>query len=94
LEGVKQFFSTLLAAFPDAHFQIEDQIAEGEKVATRWTARGTHQGHLQGIAPTSRPITVTGITILRIANQKIVESWGNSNTLGIMQQFGVLPSME
>jgi steroid delta-isomerase-like uncharacterized protein len=93
LEGVKQFFSTWLAAFPDAQFHIEDQIAEGDKVATRWTAHGTHRGHLQGIAPTSRQVTVTGITILRIANGKIVESWGNSDTLGMMQQLGVIPSL-
>lgn len=92
LEGVQQFFSIWLTAFPDAHFQIEDQIAEGDKVATRWTARGTHQGHLQGMKPTSRPVKVTGITILRIADGKIVESWGNSDTLGMMQQLGLTPA--
>jgi len=92
LEGAKQFFSTWLAAFPDAQFRIEDQLAEGDKVATRWTARGTHQGHLQGMAPTSQPVTVTGITILRIADGKIAESWSNSDTLGMMQQLGVIPT--
>ena len=93
LEGVKQFFSLWLTAFPDAQFHIEDEIAEGDKVVIRWSARATHRGHLQGIAPTSKPITTTGIAILRIANGKVAESWGNSDTLGVMQQIGVISSL-
>jgi steroid delta-isomerase-like uncharacterized protein len=86
-EGVKQFFSTWLAVFPDAHFLIEDQIAEGDKVVTHWRARATHQGPFQGMAPTGKPVSVSGITILRIVDGKIAESWGHSDILGVMQRL-------
>src|SRR5712692_3968146 len=75
IEGLKQFVSMYLTAYPDTHFTIEDQIAEGDTVVTRWTARGTHKGPLMGIPPTGKQVTVTGITIDRFANGKGVESW-------------------
>ena len=79
------------SAFPDMQLTIEDQIAEGDKVVTRWTARGTHQGELMGIPPTGKQATVTGITVGRVANGKFVESWSNFDALGMMQQLGVVP---
>jgi steroid delta-isomerase-like uncharacterized protein len=90
--GLKQFVTLYRTAYPDTHFTIEDQIAEGDKVATRWTATGTHQGEFMGIAPTSKRVTVTGIAINRIAGGKIVETWNNFDALGQLQQLGVIPA--
>lgn len=92
-EGFKQFYATYRTAFPDTHLVIEDQIAEGDEVTTRWTATGTHQGPLMGIPPTGKHVTVTGITIARFADGKEVESWFNWDALGMLQQLGVVPSM-
>jgi steroid delta-isomerase-like uncharacterized protein len=78
-------------AFPDLHIRIDDVIAEGDKVVTRWTARGTHRGDLWGIEPTGKEATVTGISIDRVEDGRIVEAWTNWDTLGMMQQLGVIP---
>ncbi len=94
LEEAKQFASMYRSAFPDLRLTLEDQIAEGDKVVTRWTARGTHQGELLGIAPTGQQVRITGITISRIADGKIAEDWTNFDALGMMQQIGVIPSLE
>jgi steroid delta-isomerase-like uncharacterized protein len=91
-EGVKQYFATLRAAFPDIHFTVEDQIAEGDRVVTRWTARVTHSGSFRGIPPTGKSGVVTGITIIRVAGGKVVEGWTNKDDLGMLQQLGVLPA--
>jgi len=88
--GYRQFVSSYLTAFPDAHFTIEDAFADGENEITRWTIAGTHEGELAGIPPTGRRISVTGISIARIANGKIIESWNNWDALGLMQQLGVV----
>ena len=90
-EGFKQFVSMYRTAFPDVQYTIEDQIAEGDKVVTRWTCTGTHTGELMGIPPTGVQVTVTGIVIGRIAGGKIVEDWGNWDALGMLQQLGVVP---
>ncbi len=92
LEAYKQFLSMYLAASPDLYFTIEDQVAEGDKVVTRYTARGTHLGPFMGIPPTGKQVTVTGIGIIRIANGKIVEEWANGDNLGLLQQLGVFPA--
>ncbi|HKF35687.1 MAG TPA: ester cyclase [Ktedonobacteraceae bacterium] len=91
-EGFKQFYATYRTAFPDTHVTIEDQIAEGETVASRWTGTGTHQGPLMGIPPSGKRVRVTGITISRYASGKIVEAWFNYDTLGMLQQIGALPA--
>ena len=90
--GVKRYFAMLREAFPDIHFTIEDQIAEGDRVVTRWAARATHLGVYQGIPPTGKPGTVTGITINRVADGKVVEGWTNLDSLGMLQQLGVIPA--
>ena len=92
IEGSKQFIGMYLAAFPDLHITVEDQIAEADKVTTRWTARGTHQGELMGIPPTSKHVMVTGIDISRFEGGKSVEHWLNMDTLGMLQQLGVIPA--
>ena len=91
-EGLKQFVLMYRSAFPDVHLTIEDQIAEGDTVVSRWTARGTHKGELMGIPPTGKQVTVTGMNIERIANGKFVEGWSNYDTLGMLQQLGVVPA--
>ncbi len=93
LEGLKQYVTMYRTAFPDVYFTIDDQIAEGDKVVTRFTATGTQKGELMGIAATGRRATVMGITITRYENGKVVESWSNFDALGMMQQLGVVPSM-
>ena len=91
-EGYKQFFVMLRSAFPDIHFTIEDQIAEGDRVMARWTAHATHKGVFQGIPPTGKQGVVTGMTIYRVANDKVVEGWTNVDELGMMQQLGIIPA--
>jgi len=90
--GVKELIAGYRAAFPDIHVTIEDQIADGDLVVSRWSAKGTHQGELMGIPATGKHATVTGITIDRIADGLIVESWNNWDTLGLMQQLGAIPA--
>lgn len=93
LEGYKRYIVTTRTGFPDFHVTQEDMIAEGDKVASRWTARGTHQGELLGIQPTGKQATWTGISIYRFADGKIVEAWWNKDVLGMLQQLGVIPPM-
>jgi steroid delta-isomerase-like uncharacterized protein len=94
-EDVKRFMGEFREAFPDFHSTIEDQIAEGDKVVTRWTMSGIHQGEFRGIAPTGKQITVTGIGIFRFSDEgKVIESWDNFDQLGMMRQLGVVPSPE
>ena len=93
-EGSKQLVMVYRNAFPDVQFTIDEQIAEGDKVMTRWTAHGTHRGELAGIPPTSKSATVTGMGVDRIVNGKIVESWGLFDQFGMMQQLGVIPTPE
>jgi steroid delta-isomerase-like uncharacterized protein len=92
-EGIKEFVTSYLAGFPDGKITIDEQLAEGDLVASRWTGRGTHQGELMGIPPTGKQVTVSGITISRVKNGKVVEEWSNWDTLGMLQQLGVVPEM-
>ena len=89
LEGVKQLFSSLYAAFPDFHIDIEDMIAEGDRIVARVTGSGTHQGEFMGIAPTGNRVEFSVIDIARIVEGKIVEHWSNSDQLGLIRQLGV-----
>ena len=93
-EGVKEFASMYHNAFPDVQLSVEQQLAEGDWVATRWVANGTHLGELMGIAPTGNRVTVAGTSIVRIVDGKIEETWDNYDALGIMQQMGAIPSPE
>jgi len=92
-DGLKQAVQGYRAAFPDLRVTVEEQVADGDRVATRWSARGTHKGDLFGLSPTGKEGTVTGITIDRFEGGKVVESWTNWDTLGLMQQLGIVPSM-
>ena len=92
-DGMKQLVAGYRTAFPDVRITIDDQIEESDKVVTRWTARGTHKGDLWGMSATGNEVTVTGISIDRFEGGQIAESWTNWDTLGMMQQLGVVPTM-
>jgi steroid delta-isomerase-like uncharacterized protein len=89
-EGMKQVISTYHVAFSDAHWAVEEQIATEDTVVTRWTGSGTHNGDLNGIAPTGKHGAAQGIWIHRIAGGKIVESWNIWDNLGLLRQIGVI----
>ena len=91
-ESLKQLLSHYLEAFPDLHIEIEDLIAEGDKVVSRVVSRGTHKGELQGIALTGNEVTTTLILITRLADGKVVEDWESRDDLGMLQQLGVIPT--
>ena len=93
-EGEKQFDALYRQAFPDAHLTVEDMLAEGDRVASRLSYRGTHNGDFQGIPATGHHFMTSGIQIVRIADGKIAESWSMPDTLGLLQQLGALPVME
>jgi steroid delta-isomerase-like uncharacterized protein len=93
-EDVKRFMGEFREAFPDFHSTVEDQIAEGDRVVTRWRMRGTHEGEFRGIAPTGNKLDITGIGIFRFSDGKVVESWDNFDQLGMMRQLGAIPSLE
>ena len=90
-ESVKRGVANRRKAFPDIHVTIEDMIAAGDKVVARLTFRGTHKGEFQGIQPTNKEVTWSGIWIYRVANGKFVERWHNYDMLGLMQQLGAIP---
>ena len=90
-EDYKQLISVQRSAVPDLTFVVEDQIAEGEKVVTRYSASGTHQGEFMGAAPTGKQLNTTGIVVSRIAGGKIEEEWLEWDVLGLMQQLGAIP---
>ncbi len=94
-EDYKQWIIESLTAFPDLHLTIEEQIAEGDQVVTRWTSRGTHTGDLVKPMPlpaTGKRVTISGIVIARCAGGKGIELWHLADTLSAMQQLGVIPA--
>ena len=92
-EGVRIWSTIFRNAFPDMRATADDVIVEDDKVVERFTASGTFKGEFMGIPPTGKSGSTTGINIFRVANGKIVEHWGNSDDLGMMQRLGVIPSM-
>ena len=89
-EGIKQVMAMFRQAFPDSYFTVEDMVAEGDKVATRKTFRGTHQGEFMGIPPSGQQVSIGLIDIVRISHGKVVEHWAIGDNLGMMQQLGVI----
>ncbi len=86
--------ATARSAFPDTHIRIEDQVAEGDLVATRYVFSGTQEGEMEGIPPTGNRVEFSGISIDRFSGGKLAETWDNYDALGMMQQLGVIPSPE
>jgi steroid delta-isomerase-like uncharacterized protein len=87
VEGVKRFFATFRDAFPDVSVQIDEIVADGDRVAVATTFTGTHEGELMGVAPTGRRVSVTGIDIVRVTGGKIVEHRGLTDIVGLMRQL-------
>jgi steroid delta-isomerase-like uncharacterized protein len=92
-EALKQFVASVYAAFPDIRFTIQDQVAEGDKLVTRWSCTATHQGEFMGLAPTGKQVATSGMTISRIVEGKFVEVRQESDTLGLLQQLGAVPPL-
>jgi steroid delta-isomerase-like uncharacterized protein len=90
LAGMKRTIELNRGAFADMRLTVEDQIAEGDRVVTRWRGEMTHTGDLGGVAATGRRVTITGITIDRFEDGKIAEAWRNMDTLGLLRQIGAL----
>jgi len=90
-EGFKQMFTANIPIFPDIHFTIDDMVAEGDKVAVRYTSTATHKGEFMGIAPTGKRITMKSAFFYRLAGGKIVEAVSYSDSLAMFQQLGVAP---
>jgi len=91
--GLKAFNTTIRAAFPDWYSTAEELIAEGDRVAERWTGRGTHQGEFQGIPPTGKQVAVPGVVFYRIRDGRITEFRGSFDMLTMLQQLGVAPGV-
>jgi len=91
VDGFKQALQWMRGGVPDLTITIESQIAEGDMVATRWTGTGTQTGTLMGVPPTGKRVTVSGIDICRIADERIVEYWQELDTLSMLQQIGAIP---
>ena len=91
-KGFKKEISDLFDAFPDTHITIDDIVAEGDKVVTRYTYTGTHKGAYRGIPATNKKFTLSIIEIDRVVGGKLVEGWIRFDTLGLMQQLGVIPT--
>jgi len=87
-EGVRQYVRILKAAFPDAAHTIDDVIAEGDKVMTRVTARGTFTGECIGYQPTGKEVRISGIAVHRLADGRLVEHWAQADIAGFMHQIG------
>jgi steroid delta-isomerase-like uncharacterized protein len=91
--ALMQMFTVWGTGFPDGRVTIEEMLAEGDQVAKRWIYHGTHSGEFMGIAATGKEIAMTAITIYRISSGKVAECWWSYDTLGAMQQLGVIPPM-
>ncbi len=90
-QGFREFVVMYREAFPDLRITIDEQIAEGETVVTRWTATGTNEGELMGMAATGKQATTAGINVNRVSGGKLVEGWGLFDQLGLLQQLGAVP---
>jgi steroid delta-isomerase-like uncharacterized protein len=92
-EGVKGVVSMFRSAMPDLKVVVDDMIAEGDKVATRYTLEGTHQGELFGVPPTGQLLSIKSFTVERVSDGKIRDHWRVSDNLDMMQQLGVFPPL-
>ena len=93
-EGVKAVVSMFRSAMPDLRVVVEDMIAEGDKVATRYTLEGTHEGELFGVPPTGQRLSIKSISVERVSDGKIIEHWRVTDSLDMMQQLGAIPAPE
>ena len=82
------------SAMPDLRVVVEDMIAEGDKVAVRYTLEGTHEGELFGVPPTGQRLSIKSISVERVSDGKIIEHWRVTDSLDMMQQLGAIPTPE
>ena len=87
-QAFREYYAAIRSAVPDARYDVDDLIAEGDKVVVRWTLLGTHQGDFGGIAPTGLPIALKGIAIYRVADGKLMERWVVSDLHGMLEEIG------
>ena len=93
LESLRSYLKAYSDAFPDARLTVHEQVAEPGKVATRWSARGTHADEIAGVAATGKEVTVSGLTISTLENGKVVEQWTTWDRLGMLVQLGAVPAV-
>lgn len=91
-EGLRWLIRAYRLAFPDIRVQIDDQMADGDKVLTRISIRGTQQGQFMNVPPTNKEVTATALVLTRFENGQNVEGWAELDRLGLMQQLGVVPA--
>ena len=92
-EGIRQANAALRRAFPDTVHLIQDQIAEGDKVMTRLIGRGTFRAEILGLPPNGKVIEISGISVHRVVDGKLVEHWAQLDLLGFLQQLGAIPPL-
>jgi steroid delta-isomerase-like uncharacterized protein len=92
LRGLKQFAQAIWTAYPDFNGRVDRVIAEGDLVAKQYTINGTHKGEFAGLPPSGNKVSFTGVTIYRLENGKIAESWWNYDVMSVMQQIGAIPA--
>ena len=90
--AIRKGVEALFTGFPDFQFNVEDQIAEHDRIAIRFRGGGTHDGPWRGLQPTGKSMRYTGVVIMRFENQRIAEYWGQSDVLSILQQLGFVPT--
>ena len=90
-DGTRLYYNGFLAGFPDAQLHLDEIISDGDRLAIRFHLEMTHQGEFQGIPPTGKRVSFTGITIMRFADGKVIERWSETDNLGLLQQLGVIP---
>jgi steroid delta-isomerase-like uncharacterized protein len=91
LPAVQGMLAGFRAAFPDLSMTVLDAFGDGDKAVVRWQMQGTHTADLFGMPPTDKAVTVNGISVVQVANGKIVEDWVSEDTMGMMRQLGVVP---
>lgn len=92
-DGMREWIEEVIHISPDFHINLHETVAEGDVAVTRWTASGTHSSEWKGIPPTNRPYVVTGMTMSKFSDGLIVESWVNTDNLGMLQQLGIIPQV-
>lgn len=91
-EGYRTFFSGLRTAFPDLSVTLDTMVADDDSIAFAYTLTGTQDGPLDGLAPTGRKVKIRGLQISKFKDGKMVERWGSSDELGMLQQLGAAPT--
>ena len=91
-DGARAYYQVFLDGFPDVRVRVDDLVAEGDQVACRFTAEGTHRGNFMGTPATGKRVSVAGITVFKLANGQIIERWSEMNQIALLQQIGALPT--